>query len=180
MRALVLLLFGLTTAGAAAAQSGPRCDVSNETKNLIVSALCGAAAKEREYKIEGPNCIQESTRVRFLDSATQIVAYRKCGDSLFSDRLKDATVKAARFIQVLANCSNERLDVQRMMDQAVANIEAKAGTLQCTPDMQQLLARKKPEFETLIRQSNDTAMQERIFSKLKIAVDAAGNVTQTQ
>jgi len=62
------------------ANAGPTCEISEDKKRTILALLCGQMAREREHHFEGPNCITNSVRVRFRDTAIQILGLKMCGD----------------------------------------------------------------------------------------------------
>lgn len=175
MRLLILLvLIGLPFQVAAA----PQCDLPEEKKKRIISILCGGAATEREYQTTGSNCVREATLRRMRDSAAQIIVLQKCDDPAFAERFKAATIKASRFIQLMSTCSQERIDVGKMLDDAVAELSTQSNTLRCDGDMQRLIVTRKPAFENMIRMSDDPSTQAAILTQLGIVADNQGNISE--
>jgi hypothetical protein len=172
--ALAIVAFSLIAASQIQAQ--PQCSISDEKKRLIMSGLCGDMAKESDYKFSGPNCVANSVRKRFQDSAAQIIAYRTCGDEPFSVRLKFGTLRAAHFIQILSACSQEKIDVEKIMDEAMAYAQQHISSLRCE-DVRRMLADRKSSFEQMMQQAHDPTVEQNVYDKIGISVDGAGNVT---
>lgn len=178
MSRTIVACLALCVLTAEAAQAQPSCSLPEEKKRFMLAGLCGAAATEQEYKFSGPNCIVNSTSKRLEDSAIQIISYRMCGDDEFSARLREATLKSVQFIQALATCSSERIDVRAIMDRAIEVTEKRAMAIRCDADMRKKLADRKPAFERMMVMANDPRTVPLIYEKLGIAVDSAGNITE--
>jgi hypothetical protein len=178
MHRLVLVVLSLVVASTSVANS-QQCNIAEEKKRLIATVLCGDAAPEREYKFSGSGCVFKSTQQRMADSALQIYAYQKCGEPLFAIRLGEATIKATQFVQTLAVCGGERIDINQILEQALKDVQVRYASLQCAAVKDQL-EKRKPVFEQLIQQANDPSTVETIYQKLGITVDRNGDVKDKQ
>jgi hypothetical protein len=176
MYRLLLAAIAMTAiyTGAARAQ---QCNIAEEKKRIIRTALCGDVAPEKEYKFAGSGCVLKSAQQRMADTALQIHAYQKCGEPLFAIRLGEATIKAMQFVQTLAVCSGERINIDQVFEQALKDAPVRYASLQCTA-LKDQLERRKPIFEQLIQQANDPSTVESIYVKLGVTVDASGNVSE--
>jgi hypothetical protein len=72
------------------------CGIDDSKKRVIIAFLCGQMAAESQYHFSVSDCLANSVRKRFEDSAVQILGYRICGEREFSDRLKEANLKALK------------------------------------------------------------------------------------
>jgi len=117
------------------AKAGPTCDIGEDKKRTILALLCGQMAKEREYRFEGPNCLINSVRVRFRDTAIQILALKMCGDDDLSNRLKEANLRALKFFETLSACTAERPSLANLMDESLAQVSRDISRERCTPDI---------------------------------------------
>ena len=98
------------------------CEIDEQKKRNINAILCGQSAPESDYRFSGPNCVVNSFRKRLEDTAIQIHAYRLCGEREFSDRLKEANLKAMKFMETLSVCISERVDLAKMMEDSLTAI----------------------------------------------------------
>ncbi len=124
----------------------------------------------------GSDCLANSARKRFEDSAAQILGYRICGEREFSDRLKEANLKAIKFIEILSICTSERPNFAKIMDDAVSLTAQRAVGVSCTADLRATLTQRRAYFERMIAVSNDPNILSSIFEKLDITVDTSGTI----
>ena len=172
-RALAVLSATLVPPAASAAQS---CNISEQKKTEIIAILCGANAAERDYKTEGPDCIKRAAIRRFQDTAQVIAFFNICGDSAFGERLRAANLQTAKFLQLMASCSAEKFDAASLFEEAQTRINAVAQNIKCDADLQAALRDRRPYFEKVISQANDSRAKEAIFDKFSIRVDQGGNI----
>jgi hypothetical protein len=170
--ALSVGLFSATSNSPAA----PTCEITPEKKELIGSLLCGQAAIEREYQERGPGCFERSITKRLQDSAIQIHVFRLCGEPEFAAQLEAATVKAIRFMEALAPCLNESVDIESVMQGRTAFVKNKAAGMGCSADIRSTLEQRRAAFEAMVAQSKDPNLSAAIFDRLSISIDAEGNV----
>lgn len=154
----------------------PTCNIAPDKKALIASVLCGQAAPEPEYRQEGPGCLRRSLEKRLEDSAVQLHLYRICDDEAFASRMESALVNTIAFMEKLAPCVDEDIDVQTVMDERTAFVRDKASSLTCTAQHRALLQQRRPAFEAMMTQATDPAIEASIFRKLGIDIDPQGNV----
>jgi hypothetical protein len=172
-RYLLISFFFLSNSGSAEAHS---CLIASDKKQLIASILCGEGAKESEYHQVGPGCFKRSVTKRLEDSAAQIYLYKLCGDAEFSDEMRRGTVRALHFMELLAPCVAESVDIKAVMDDRYQFIERKGANLTCTSDIRMLLSQRRPFFDGLIAQSQDESLFTKILGKLRIRLDDQGNL----
>jgi hypothetical protein len=152
------------------------CSITEEKKQAIHALLCGQFAAELEYKFEGPNCVEKAARKRAEDSAIQVHAYKKCDDQDFSDRLRQAILNSVGFIQVLSTCTEEKIDMDKIMDDAMKEVEGRISDERCDDALRLTLKARRSFFENILRQAEDPSIAEAIYDKLGLTVDQAGNV----
>jgi hypothetical protein len=158
------------------AKAGPTCDISEDKKRIILALLCGQMAKEREYRFEGPNCVINSVRVRFRDTAIQILGLKMCGDDDLSNRLKEANLRALKFFETLSICTAERPSLANLMDESVAQVSRDIAGERCTPEMRSIFLQQRSRFEQQIQMSLDPNINAVVYEKLGIKADETGNI----
>jgi hypothetical protein len=176
MYRLLLAAIAMTViyTGAAHAQ---QCNIAEEKKRIIRTALCGDTAPEKEYKFTGSGCVLKSAQQRMADSALQVYLYQKCGDPLFAIRLGAALIKGTQFVQTLAACSRERIEINKIFEQELKNAQVRYSSMECTA-VKDRLEKRKPVFEELIQLADDPSTVANIYQKLGITVDANGNISE--
>ena len=158
-------------------QSAPNCEISFEKKQTIQSVLCGQNATETQYRQFGPGCIKRSLERRLEDSAVQIFSFQVCGEAEFAEELRKATVEAMTFMEVLAPCVNEAIDIAAIMDERTKFVEQKGARLTCKPEFQSMLESRKPFFQAQIVLSKDPSLRAKLLSRMEINVDEEGNLS---
>ncbi|MER9302446.1 hypothetical protein NKJ06_12270 [Mesorhizobium sp. M0293] len=172
----ILTLIFLVMSSASSGAESHSCLISVDKKELIESVLCGQAAKEPEYQQFGPGCFKRSIEKRLEDSAAQIYMYKLCGDTKFSNEMLEGNVRALEFMELLAPCVSESVDIRAVMDDRYQFVERKAAGLTCTSDTRALLSQRRAFFEGLIAQSQDESLVIKILSRLRIRLDDQGNL----
>lgn len=156
--------------------SSPICELTPEKREIIVSLLCGHNAAEPEYRFSGAGCFRRSLEKRLEDSAIQIISFRTCGDVEFADLMQKATINALKFLETFAPCATESVDVEEILKERTAFVEQKAAGLVCSSAMKNKLEQRKPAFEAMISQGNDTGLPKRLLDQLGIEIDEQGNL----
>jgi hypothetical protein len=158
------------------ANAGPTCEISEDKKRTILALLCGQMAREREYHFEGPNCITNSVRVRFRDTAIQILGLKMCGEDDLSNRLKDANLRALKFFETLSVCTAERPALANLMDESIAQVSRDIAGERCTPDIRSTFSLQRARFEQQIQMSLGPNINAVVYEKLGISADEMGNI----
>ena len=133
-------------------------------------------AKEREYHFEGPNCVSNSVRVRFRDTAIQILGAKMCGDPDLSNRLKEANLRGLKFFETLSVCTPERLNLANLMDESLSQVARDLASEQCTPEARSIFSQQRARIERQIEMSMDPNTNSIVFERLGISADDAGNI----
>lgn len=152
------------------------CRIDEDIRRIISSTLCGQAAPEREYRFFGDNCARKSIEARLRDTAAQIVLFEKCGDREFANRLASASIMAMDFMQELLPCTGENFDIQRILDEAVSDVNDELMNERCTASTRMRLNDRRPAFEQMIDMANGSEMKERIYRKLGVEISPEGSV----
>jgi hypothetical protein len=172
------LCFVALCASSTLCPANPSCEIDEDKKRTISAVLCGQAAPEVEYRFSGPGCLVKSISKRLDDSAIQIHAFRICGEPDFSERLKEANLRAVKFMETLSTCTPEKPDIRKIMENAIINIARRVTGESCTYDLRARLSQRRPYFEKMIDLSKDTNAPAAIFEKLGVEVDGAGNIRE--
>jgi hypothetical protein len=174
----VLLFLFLLASNVAHAQ--PSCKISLEKKELISKLLCGEfeEGSDQAYRFSGPNCVKASASKRLEDSALQIQLYKLCGDTEFSDQLMDANLKAMDFIQVLAVCTDEQVELKDILSDRMAYVRTRIGADSCPPSIKQKLDDRRQFFQKQIEFSKQSNLNEKMLDMFKVQVDSAGNISE--
>jgi hypothetical protein len=159
-----------------AVNAEPACTVSPQKKQVIEQMLCGHGAVDPEYRFHGPGCVERSSKIRMQDSAAQVVNYRLCGDDDFARRLLAANRYVANFVQSLVPCTDERVDIERLFQNAVDTASETTAGSQCGSALRARLDQRRPFFEQQILQTEKGGINEAVYDSLRIAVDADGNI----
>jgi hypothetical protein len=152
------------------------CNISEDKKRTILALLCGQMAPEREYHFDGPNCINNSYRARFRDTAIQILGLKMCGDVDLSNRLKEADLRAIKFFETLIVCTAERPNFASMLDESLSQVTRDIASERCTTELRLLFAQQRARIERQIEVSMDSNTYSIVFERLGISVDDAGNI----
>jgi hypothetical protein len=152
------------------------CNISEDKKRTILALLCGQMAPEREYHFDGPNCVANSVRVRFRDTAIQILGLKMCGDLDLSNRLKETNLRALKFFETLSVCTAERPNLANLMDESLSQVTRDIANERCTPELRSLLVQQRPRLEKQIEMLTDPNINATVFEKLGISADDAGNI----
>ena len=160
------------------AHAEPVCSIAPEKKEFIVRVLCGEFSRgaDAAYRFDGPNCIEQSARKRFEDSAIQVQMYRLCGDEEFANRLTSGNLKVTQFIQVLSVCTNERINLNEMFNERMDYVSTRLGDTSCDASSRQMMASRREFFENQMELAERSNINESIYEKLGITVDDAGNI----
>jgi hypothetical protein len=152
------------------------CDIEPRKRQVIESVLCGQASPDKAYQQSGSGCFERSVTQRLEDSAAQIFMFEKCVDSDFALKLQEATIRAMGFMEDLAVCIKEDVDLDEVMQDRMAFIREKGSTLDCSIRIKSHLYQRRPAFEAMIQQSSEID-RATIFKNLGITIDTNGNVS---
>ena len=176
MRRATVLIAVVFCLASSSCRAEATCNISEDKKSTILALLCGQMAKEREYHFDGPNCVSNSVRVRFRDTAIQILGAKMCGDLDLSNRLKEANLRALKFFETLSVCTPERLNIANLMDESLSQVARDLASEQCTPEVRSVFAQQRTRIERQIEMLMDPNTNSIVFERLGISADTAGNI----
>lgn len=176
---LLCLLTFLVLSNSSFSYANSSCAVSEEKLLHIKKALCGSYSVETEYKDMSNDCVRKVFRKRADDTAAQINALRKCGYREISEELKNATIKSLAFITPIARCVDQQFDADKILRDAIYNFDTKTKKIVCSNSLKYKVESRMEFFRKSIKSLEmPEATQGAAFSKLGIAVDLEGRVTE--
>ena len=165
---------GLSTQGYA----NPSCEIDENKKRAIYELLCGQMAAEADYRFSGSGCFAKSMGKRLDDSAIHILAHRLCGEGELSERIKEANLKAMKFMETLSVCTPERVDLKQLMEEALKRTAQRAAGRNCTTDLRANLVQRRTFFEKMIGLANDQNFLPAMLEKMGLRLDGDGSIRE--